>query len=126
LGCFIDQIDNRDLEIFINDYEQLTPEQCIFACQQLNYRYAAIQYGSECRCGEEYGKYGQVSDDECDYLCVTSEKCGGENRNSVYNFIESVDLSKTRRYFFAVYEKYKSVFYRFYMFEYCSWLSRLF
>ncbi|CAF4915847.1 unnamed protein product, partial [Rotaria magnacalcarata] len=31
LGCFIDQIGDRDLNIFISDYEQLTPQQCIAA-----------------------------------------------------------------------------------------------
>jgi len=85
LGCFIDQIDSRDLSIFIGDYEQLTPKQCILACREQNYLYAAIQYGNECRCGQQYGKYGRVSDDECDYLCSTSEKCGGDYRNSIYN-----------------------------------------
>ena len=95
LGCFIDQLDNRDLQIFIGDYKQLTPTQCIVACREENYLYAAIQYGNECRCGQEYGKYGQVSDDECSYSCITSEKCGGDNRNSIYSVINSVDLSKT-------------------------------
>ncbi len=101
LGCFIDRIDKRDLQIFINDYDQLTPKQCIFACQQLNYQYAAVQHGNECRCGEQYGRYGQVSDDECDYLCITSEKCGGDTRNSVYSVINSVDLFKSGRFIFC-------------------------
>jgi len=95
LGCYIDQLDNRDLQIFIDHYEKLTPTQCIVACQEKNYLYAAIQYGNECRCGQKYGKYGQVSDDECNYLCITSEKCGGENRNSIYSVMKSLDLSKT-------------------------------
>jgi hypothetical protein len=99
LGCFIDQLDNRDLGIFIGIYGQLTPAQCIQACQKQNYPYAAIQYGSECRCGQQYGKYGQVSDDECIYSCKTSEKCGGDNRNSVYSVTNSVRLSKTGLYF---------------------------
>ncbi|CAF1078621.1 unnamed protein product [Adineta steineri] len=95
LGCFIDQLDNRDLQIFIGDYEQLTPAQCIIACRERNYDYAGIQYGNECRCGQQYGKYGRVSEDECNYACKTSEKCGGDYRNSIYSVIESVDRSKT-------------------------------
>ena len=90
MGCFIDQIGNRDLNTFISDYEQLTPEQCILACGKENFLYAAIQYGNECRCGQQYGKYGQVADDECDYLCSTSEKCGGDYRNSVYKVVYSI------------------------------------
>jgi hypothetical protein len=95
LGCFVDQIGNRDLNIFIGDYEQLIPKQCILACQEQNYLYAAIQYGNECRCGQHYGKYGQVSDDECDYLCSTAEKCGGDNRNSVYKAVTSINILNT-------------------------------
>jgi hypothetical protein len=95
LGCFIDQIGNRDLSGFIDDDEQLTPKQCILKCHEQNLPYAAIQYRSECRCGQQYGKYGQVSDDECNYRCSTSEKCGGDNRNSVYSVINSIDTYKT-------------------------------
>ena len=95
LGCFIDQIGNRDLSIFIGDYEQLTPKQCILVCHEPNYPYAAMQYGNECRCGQQYGKHGQVSDDECDYLCSTSEKCVGNKRNSVYNVVNSLDTYNT-------------------------------
>lgn len=85
LGCFVDHTDSRDLNIFIGVRDQQTPEQCIRDCQQRNYNYAAIQSGTECRCGETYGKYGETSDNECHYLCITSEKCGGDQRNSVYN-----------------------------------------
>ncbi|CAF1217273.1 unnamed protein product [Rotaria sordida] len=91
LGCFIDQIGNRDLNIFISDYELLTPQQCILACQEQNFPYAGIQHGNECRCGRQYGKYGRVSDDECIYNCLTSEKCGGHNRNSIYSVFNSID-----------------------------------
>ncbi|CAF0976146.1 unnamed protein product [Rotaria magnacalcarata] len=94
LGCFIDQIGDRDLNIFISDYEQLTPQQCIAACREQNILYAGIQFGNECRCGQHYGKYGQVSDDECTYNCSTSEKCGGDNRNSIYNVFKSIDTTK--------------------------------
>ncbi|CAF1135988.1 unnamed protein product [Rotaria sordida] len=91
LGCFIDQIGNRDLNIFISDYELLTPQQCILACQEQNFPYAGIQHGNECRCGRQYGKYGRVSNDECIYNCLTSEKCGGHNRNSIYSVFNSID-----------------------------------
>lgn len=101
LGCFNDQIDNRDLEIFISNYERITPQKCIAQCQQLNYHYAGIQSGRECRCSDQYGKYGQVSDDECDFLCINSEKCGGDNRNSIYDVINTLDLSNTGGCFFV-------------------------
>ncbi|CAF3893709.1 unnamed protein product, partial [Rotaria sp. Silwood1] len=95
LGCFIDQIGNRDLNLFIGDYERLTPKQCILICQERNFPYAGIQHGNECRCGRQYGKHGQVSDDECIYNCSTLEKCGGHYRNSIYNTFNSIDSIST-------------------------------
>ncbi|CAF0949111.1 unnamed protein product [Didymodactylos carnosus] len=88
LGCFIDQTDDRDLTTFVDRLDELTSEKCILACQKQNFPYAAVQYGNECRCGAKYGKYGQVSDTECSYLCLSrqsDDKCGGDNRNSVYS-----------------------------------------
>ncbi|CAF3281124.1 unnamed protein product [Rotaria sp. Silwood2] len=102
LGCFVDRIGKRDLSTFISDYEQLTPKQCILACQEQNFPYAGIQYGNECRCGRQYGKYGQVSDDECTYNCSTSEKCGGHNRNSIYSVFNSIDTFTTGCYLYIL------------------------
>jgi len=87
LGCFYDDIVNRDLELFIATNDKITPEQCVSGCQQLNYLYAGIQYGSECRCADTFGRHGQASDDDCDYFCTTSERCGGKDRNSIYKVI---------------------------------------
>lgn len=129
LGCFIDRIEERDLELFVNENDQLTPEQCISSCQELNYRYAGIQYASECRCGDQYGKHGQVSEDECGYSCSTSEKCGGDKRNSVYDVIQSKDGSKAGRFCFygkRLEVKTYECFCRFDVFEYSHGISRLF
>jgi hypothetical protein len=108
LGCFIDQVDNHDLDVFIGYYAQLTPEKCILACKEQNYDYAGLQYGSKCYCGQQYGKYGQVSDDDCNYSCVTSGKCGGVNRNSVYRVANSVNSPERGIFFlrlFFIYER---------------------
>lgn len=102
LGCFVDQSAKHDFDLFVGDYEQLTPMQCIVACQKRNYSYAAVQQGSQCYCGQNYGKYGETSDDECKYLCKTSEKCGGDDRNSVYNVAESLAVSEAGSNFYDI------------------------
>ena len=94
LGCFLDQIGQRDLNVFIGDYPQLTVEQCIRACQAEHQPFAAIQYGTECRCGNRYGLYGRVSDEQCSYRCPTKEVCGGDYRNSVYRVISLSDTGQ--------------------------------
>ncbi|CAF1090375.1 unnamed protein product, partial [Didymodactylos carnosus] len=82
LGCYIDHVGTRDLGTFIGD--KLSSAQCVANCREQNFVYAAIQFGNECRCGQTYGRYGRVLDDECDYQCIDEDiaaKCGGDNRN---------------------------------------------
>ncbi len=45
-----------------------------------------LQFGYECRCGDLYGKYGQVADSECATQCADnrSEICGDGEKNSIY------------------------------------------
>lgn len=95
LGCFTDQLDQRDLPVFIGSLQRLTPQRCISACEEQNYAFAGIQYGSECRCGHQYGKYGKASESECLYKCSTEEKCGGDNRNSIYSALNSIGQPRT-------------------------------
>lgn len=90
LGCYIDRIGDRDLPVFIGDDLPLTMQQCLEACQMNDFLYAAIQYGNECRCGNQYGKYGRVSDEQCSYRCENDwYRCGGNYRNSIYQIIPS-------------------------------------
>ena len=98
MGCFIDRIGDRDLNVFISDEMLFTVDQCLQACQIKDFLYAAIQYGNECRCGNQYGKYGQVSDDQCHYRCSNSvEQCGGNYRNSIYQIVSSKQTGKCDR-----------------------------
>ena len=50
------------------------------------YKYAGLQYGYQCFCGDRIGKYGQVADGECNMDCPVEymQTCGGRWRNSVY------------------------------------------
>jgi len=42
---------------------------------------------NECYCGDSYGKYGKVSESECNFKCNGNfnEICGGVNRISIYS-----------------------------------------
>lgn len=43
------------------------------------FQYAGVQYTKECWCGDEFGKYGPLSDGHCGSRCPqnSSETCGG-------------------------------------------------
>ena len=93
LGCFVDNADEPDLPFLLKDQQPETPKICIIACFERNFRFAAMQNENQCRCGNEFGKYGEVSDDQCNRPCSTNEKCGGRQRNSVYSVLDSIDYN---------------------------------
>lgn len=84
IGCYRDQGD-RDLNGYFFSSDLLTPEVCSKACARMGFKYAGVQYGSQCFCGNEYGKYGPA--DNCDMKCSgdASKVCGGTWANSIYN-----------------------------------------
>lgn len=61
-----------------------TPQKCIDACANYNFKYAAVQYEYQCWCGDEYGRYGIA--ENCNQECPgdSSLMCGGRWANSVY------------------------------------------
>jgi len=86
----------------------MTKEKCLKTCSKLNYNYFGLQYGSviykflykiliikisffreQCFCGNMYGKYGKVDDNECSMVCKydITTKCGNSHKNSVYEIL---------------------------------------
>ncbi|KAL5005852.1 hypothetical protein ScPMuIL_017010 [Solemya velum] len=85
MGCYIDRRD-RDLDGGFTASNKNTPEFCINYCLQAGFRYAAVQYTTECYCGDTYGKHGQAPEKECNRPCPgdPEEICGGSWRQRVY------------------------------------------
>ncbi len=84
LGCFKDTED-RDFKEFTQWNGNQTLESCTTVCKQKGFKYAALQYGIYCYCGNAYGKYGKATN--CDVKCGgnSNEICGGSWANSVYD-----------------------------------------
>ncbi|WP_456324772.1 PAN domain-containing protein [Desulfonauticus submarinus] len=89
IGCFKDSGDpsgtqGRDLDGFMYGSKDMTPEMCIDICSKRNFKYASVQYSTQCFCGNSYGKYGPANN--CNMKCSgDSDKiCGGFWANSVY------------------------------------------
>ncbi|CAB9522911.1 WSC domain-containing protein 2 [Seminavis robusta] len=84
IGCFKDS-SPRALEVHLGN--GFTLDGCIEDCFNKGFKYAGLQFKSECRCGHSgYDKYGGVRpESECSMDCTTgSGICGGPGRNSVY------------------------------------------
>jgi len=75
----------RDLNKDSKKIAKATHEACNDFCKKKNYLYAGLQSGSECYCGDSYGKYGKVEDRFCDKPCQGNNKqrCGGNWRNTI-------------------------------------------
>lgn len=88
VGCFRDKGDSagtrgRDLDRFAL-FGVMDIDKCIHLCGAKGFAYAGVQYGSQCFCDNDYGKYGKA--DNCNMPCNGNPKeiCGGKWANSVY------------------------------------------
>jgi tetratricopeptide (TPR) repeat protein len=64
----------------------MTPVVCNTHCGKGNFIYFGVQYGTECWCGNAYGKYAKLGDERCGEKCGGDifTNCGGRLTNSVY------------------------------------------
>ncbi len=84
IGCYKDTNSPYDLDGYLEHGENNTPERCMATCREKGFKYAGVQYGQSCLCGNSYGKYGKA--DNCDFRCTgdSTKICGGFYANSVY------------------------------------------
>ena len=76
-GCFIDKPDRGLTNVETTD-DTMTPPLCAGFC--VGYRYAGVEYGSQCFCGNAWpSSYSKVTDNECNYTCAgdPTQTCGG-------------------------------------------------
>lgn len=94
LGCYKDEYaaGSRDLvgSLLLNEKGDnlITPDYCENYCGSRQFKYVGVQYGSECWCGNSYGRHGQLEEEKCHTPCVGDptivNRCGGELANSVF------------------------------------------
>ncbi|KAL5010908.1 hypothetical protein ScPMuIL_013213 [Solemya velum] len=85
-GCFIDDPDDPDLPKAVV-YTRVIPRTCIVKCGRAGFKYAGVQKGNLCFCGDKFGKHGQAETTNCNTPCdfVATERCGGTNMNDIYD-----------------------------------------
>ena len=100
LGCFTDQPFSRTLATTGAYSSGLTVESCLASCQASGYVYAGVEYGNECHCGNSFDNGGGPAADGfagCSFTCAgnSSEICGGNQRLSLYEYINSNGIVKS-------------------------------
>ncbi|KAK3701358.1 hypothetical protein QZH41_000487 [Actinostola sp. cb2023] len=85
VGCYADRSPDRDLPFPVS-VRKLTPTTCRMACKDDGQAYAGLQYGYLCRCGNSYGKYTRLAEEQCSTACKgdKTQICGGFFRSSIY------------------------------------------
>ena len=83
LGCFTDT-PSRDLAGNAQSLSTQTPQQCMTWCGSQGYKYAGVQFGDQCFCGNSFDAYGAST--SCNVPCAgnSGQTCGGAWANSVY------------------------------------------
>lgn len=92
IGCFKDR-GQRDLPKLYKDTLNRTKRaDCFAEAKQFGFKYIGHQYGGECWMSNDFGKYGQVPDSQCNMKCHLEPdlKCGGGWRNSVFKVTEFI------------------------------------
>ncbi|CAK5270124.1 unnamed protein product [Mycena citricolor] len=95
-GCFADSIDKRVLTDGpgLGTYvpEGITITECTGICQNLNFKYAGLEYSRGC--GNSIGDATKTADNQCDLRCEgkNDELCGGADRITIYKDTSDEDM----------------------------------
>lgn len=87
-GCFNDSVSARTLSNSLK-ITNLTVESCLSACSVQGFKYAGVEYSSECYCGNTLQNNGALAADgesKCSMVCDGNklELCGGSGRLNMY------------------------------------------
>ncbi|XP_034276686.1 sialate:O-sulfotransferase 1 [Pantherophis guttatus] len=99
IGCFGDDSRKRTLKgAVFYDLRKMTISHCQEACAERAYKYAGLEYGAECYCGNQL-PVNIAKQEECNNECKGEKGtiCGGINRLSVYQVEESGAGPKRRQ-----------------------------
>ncbi|KAH6694087.1 WSC domain-containing protein [Plectosphaerella plurivora] len=85
-GCFAN-LDGKSLNYRSStSSKDMTTEKCVAECKGNGYRYAGLEYGGVCYCGNTV-KGDELDSSKCSFKCNgnTDEYCGGDKSMSLYS-----------------------------------------
>lgn len=74
---------SMDADVLLNSIFDSIP---LYHFHPKGYKFAGMEHGGECHCGDSYGKYGAAPETDCNSKCFVDADiwCGGDWRLSVY------------------------------------------
>lgn len=87
-GCFRDSAFLPTIYDYYTTSSRNTPESCIATCSSQGYRFAGLERGRQCWCGNALRRPVQVNSSQCNERCPgdRSQTCGATRRLQVYQF----------------------------------------
>jgi hypothetical protein len=82
LGCFKDERD-RDMPNRQGSFKLGERETCFDRCRAEGFQFAGLQWKGECWCGNDFGKYGEASADQC--ACEAGSTNFGKWHQCIYD-----------------------------------------
>jgi hypothetical protein len=85
-GC-LQEVPGRALTGSSTVSDSMTVDICTSYCKGLNFKYAAVEYGRECYCGNSFNNGASVSltSNQCTMTCASGTGlCGGPNALQLY------------------------------------------
>ncbi|KAM8797748.1 kremen protein 1 [Eudromia elegans] len=84
LGCFKDHGEPPPLTGTTETSNKLTIQTCISSCRRQQFKFAGMESGYACFCGNnpDYWRYGEADSTECNSVCFGdhTQPCGGDGR----------------------------------------------
>eukprot|EP00941_MAST-03F_sp_MAST-3F-sp1_P001215 g1215.t1 len=102
LGCFRDKERDRDLtKLVARGRIRFFKTKCARRCFKKGFKFAGIQAGGICYCGNSYGKHSKSKEANCNIPCEakrapSGEICGGKLWNSVYEINGFIKPANTK------------------------------
>ncbi|XP_068167469.1 sialate:O-sulfotransferase 2-like [Antennarius striatus] len=87
IGCFLDEKQKALTGYSFVDNNNMTVSRCQHNCVERGYKYAGLETGNTCFCGNQVFTHN-TRDTDCKIFCTGETKlCGGVNRLSVFQLI---------------------------------------
>lgn len=92
VGCYQDNVNTRILPYQKNNLK-LNITECVNLCLSKNYKYAGLQDGGKCWCGNTLIQKAKLQNISCNVFCIKEPNivCGGTFKNSIY-FTDKIKL----------------------------------
>lgn len=82
IGCLTDNVYARALSVFQASEDNMTVARCTSSCMTAGYKFAGLEYGEQCFCGDSMENNATITNEGCDMACAGDENsfCGGAER----------------------------------------------